>query len=142
MIIENDQSLTHTYQPTSWPNVWNLRQRYMFFFKTQNKTIYSSILSLRNRTSYYAPGPTRNGQEGLSAASIHGFIYKAWSNHLLNIANTIQLAKAIQLAAICNPAGFHMQSRRFPYAIPQVSICNPAGFHMQSRRLANGSSRE
>ena len=116
----------------------------MFFFKTQNKTIYSSILALRNRTSYrrYAPGSTRNGQEGLSAASIHGFIYKAWSNHLLNIANTIQLAKAIQLAAICNPAGFHMQSRRFPYAIPQVSICNPAGFHMQSRRLANGSSRE
>lgn len=111
----------------------------MFFFKTQNKTIFSSILALRNRTSYrrYAPGPTRSGQEGLSAASIHGFIYKAWSNHLLNIANTIQLAKAIQLASICNPqasicnpAGVHMQSRRFPYAIPQVSNCNPAGLQM------------
>ena len=104
----------------------------MFFFKTQNKTIYSSILALRNRTSYrrYAPGSTRNGQEGLSAASIHGFIYKAWSNHLLNIANTIQLAKAIQLASICIPAGFHMQARRFPYAIRQVSICNPAGLQM------------
>ena len=33
----------------------------------------------------------------------------------------------IPLAAICNPVGRHMQSRRPPYAISPAAIWNPAG---------------
>ena len=34
---------------------------------------------------------------------------------------------SIPLAAIWNPAGRHMQSRRPPYGIPLAAICNPVG---------------
>ena len=42
--------------------------------------------------------------------------------------------KGASPAAMCNPAGRHMQSRRPPYAIPLAAIWNPAGRHMESRR--------
>ena len=36
-------------------------------------------------------------------------------------------------AAICFPAGCHMQASRPPYASPLAAICKPASCHMQAR---------